>query len=186
MHQSEKASLRHFFINNSNATINFKRQKASWLTDGLAAMQSLKSKDIYGEWIENPICFITPPDAAECLLVGIVNDAYQEQSTKNNTQEKRGEGHTKTAIEGFEQHMPAGMKWNEFLRNAKNKEEFINIIMKFIKSNKDRQLINSPFIVTAGEKFYEFQEGQDKVNKCNHEEADTRIILLPIKRLMML
>ena len=82
--------------------------------------------------------------------------------------------------------MPAGMKWDEFLRNAKNKEEFINIIAKFLKSNKGRQLINSPFIITVGDKIYEFQEGQDKVNKCNHEDTDTRIILLPIKRLMML
>ena len=153
------------------------QQKASWLTDGSAAVQSLKSRDIYGEWIENPIRFITPPEAAECLLVGMVNDAYQEQSTKNNTREKRGEDHMKTVTEGFEQHMPAGMKWSEFLRNAKNKEELINIIMKLIKPNKGRQLINSPFIVTVGDKFYEFQEDQDKVNKCNHEEADTRIIL---------
>ena len=82
--------------------------------------------------------------------------------------------------------MPAGMKWDEFLRNAKNKEEFINIIAKFLKSNKGRQLINSSFIIIVGDKIYEFQEGQDKVNKCNHEEADTRIIILPIKRLMML
>ena len=43
------------------------------------------------------------------------------------------------------------MKSNEFLRNIKNKEKLINIIVKFIKSNKSRQLINSPFIVTAGE-----------------------------------
>ena len=38
LHQSEKASLRHFFINNSNATTNCKPQKASWLTDGIAAV----------------------------------------------------------------------------------------------------------------------------------------------------
>ena len=50
--------------------------------------------------------------------------------------------------------------------------------MKFIKSNKGRPLINSPFIVTARDKIYRFQNGQEKVNECNHEEADTRIILL--------
>ena len=59
--------------------------------------------------------------------------------------------------------MSAGMKWKKFLRNAENKEELINIIVKFIKSNKGWQLINSPFIVTAGDKIYGFQEGQDKV-----------------------
>ena len=79
--------------------------------------------------------------------------------------------------------MPAGMKWNEFLRNAKNKEELINIIVKFIKSSKGRQLTNSPFIVTVRGKIYGFQDGQDKVNQCNHEEADTRIILLAFQEI---
>ena len=70
------------------------------------------------------------------------------------------------------------MKWNKFLRNAKNKKELININVKFIKSDKLRQLINSPFIVTAGNKIYRFEEGQEKINEFNHEEADTRTILL--------
>ena len=78
-----------------------------------------------------------------------------------------------------------GMKSNKFLRNAKNKEELISIIVKFIKSHKGSQLINSPFIVTVGNKTYKFEEGQDKVNKCNYGEADIRILLLLIKRLMI-
>ena len=85
MCQSEKVSLRNFLINNSNATIKCKTQKASWLLDSLAAVQPLNSKDAYGEWIENLLRFITPPEAAECLLVGMVNDTYQELSTENNT-----------------------------------------------------------------------------------------------------
>ena len=70
------------------------------------------------------------------------------------------------------------MKRNNFLGNAKNNEELINIIVKFIKSNKGRQLINSLFIVTSW--------SQDKENECHHEEADTRIILFTIKRPMVL
>ena len=65
----------------------------SWLIDGLAAVQSLRSKDIYREWIESLICFITPLEVAECLLIGMVNDTYQELSTKNDTQNQRGEDH---------------------------------------------------------------------------------------------
>ena len=66
---------------------------------------------------------ITQPEDVECLLVGMVNDKYQELSTKNNTWGQRGEDHKKTVTDGFEQHMPAGMKWNKFLTNAKNKED---------------------------------------------------------------
>ena len=43
LRQSEKASLTNFLINNANAT-NCIPEKASWLIDGLAAVQSLKSK----------------------------------------------------------------------------------------------------------------------------------------------
>ena len=65
--------------------------KASWIIDGLAAVQSLKSKGTYGEWTKSLIHFIAPPEVPECLLVGMVNDTYQELSTKNSTQNQRGE-----------------------------------------------------------------------------------------------
>ena len=53
-----------------------------------------------------------------------------------------------------------------------------NLYIQFIKSNKSRQLINLSFLVTVGDRIYRFQEGQDKTDECNHEEADTTIILL--------
>ena len=74
----------------------------SWLTNGLAAVQSLNSKKTYEEWIENLICLITPPEAAECLLVFIVNDTCQELRTKDNTGGQRGKDNIKAVIEGFE------------------------------------------------------------------------------------
>ena len=58
--------------------------------------------------------------------------------------------------------MSAGMKWKEFLRNAENKEELINIIVKFIKSNKGWQLIYSHFIFAAGDKIYRFKKFNTK------------------------
>ena len=39
--------------------------------------------------MENLIHFITPSEFAECVLVGMVNDAYQELSTKNDTRKRR-------------------------------------------------------------------------------------------------
>ena len=157
----KKVSLKNVLINNSNAATNCIPEKASWLIDSLADVQSLKSKDTSGKWIKSFMHFITPPEVAECLLVGMVNDTYQKPNPKNNTRNQKGEYHIKTAIEGFEQYMSTGMKWNEFLRNAENKKELINLIVKFIKSNKSQQLINSLFTVTTGDKIYRFQEGQE-------------------------
>ena len=59
------------------------------------------------------IRLITPPEVAESLLVGMMNNTYQVLSTKNNTRNQRGEDHIKTFIGGFEQYVSAGMKWNE-------------------------------------------------------------------------
>ena len=73
-------------------------EKASWLLDGLPAVQWLKSKDICGEWIENLIRFITPNENAECPLDVLVNDTYQELSIKNNTKKQRGEDHSHRKI----------------------------------------------------------------------------------------
>ena len=102
----------------------------SWLTDGIAAVQSMKSTKTYGEWIGNLIRLITPPEDEECLLVGMVNYTYQELSTKKKKiRGQRGDCYIKTVTEGFEQHMLAAMKRNKFLRNAKNKKELINIIV---------------------------------------------------------
>ena len=58
--------------------------------------------------------------------------------------------------------MSANMKRNKFLRNAKNKEELINIIVKFIKSNKGWQLLYSHFIFTVGDKIYRFKKFKTK------------------------
>ena len=57
--------------------------------------------------------------------------------------------------------MQTTMKRNKFLRNAKNKEELKNIV-KFIKSNKGRQLIYSHFIFIIGDKIYRFKKFKTK------------------------
>ena len=106
------------------------------------------------DWKFHTFYYLPPYEVAECLLVGMVNGTYQELSTKNNI---------KSVIERFEQHMPAGMKWNKFLRNGKNEEELTNIIMKFIKYDKGQQLFNSSFFVIAKTKSTDFKKIKTKL-----------------------
>ena len=86
---------------------------------------------------------------------------YQKEQPKA---ERRGPHKSSHRIEGFEESMQVSIKWNEFLKNAKTKEELINIIAKFIKSNRARQLIYSPFIVItkARDKIYRFKRFKTK------------------------
>ena len=86
--QSDKASLRHCLIEQSNSTTRDIPQKASWLIDGLAAVQTLKSKSTYGDWLISLMRFMTPPDVAEAILVGMANDTYQELNAKSSTRQR--------------------------------------------------------------------------------------------------
>jgi len=84
-------------------------------------------------------------------------------------------------VEGYEQHMPSGMKWQEFLRNAENKEQLLELITKYVFSLKGRRLIDMPFIITVRNKIHRLNGSGNEEEECNHEEADTRLILLALK-----
>ena len=176
LRQSEKASLRNYLIEQSNVTSTSTPKKASWLVDGMAAVQALKWKKTNGEWIESLLCFITPPVVAEAVLVAVVNDTYKQFSVKSGTRKLRGNEAPRTFVEGYEQHMPSGIKWHEFLRNSANKEQLLELITKYSLSDNGRALLKTPFVITQGEKIYRLQNRTQLVKDCNHEEAVTRLI----------
>ena len=88
-------------------------KRGAWLVDGMASVQTLKSKKTYGEWIESLIRFITPPDIVEAALLGLINDTC---SAKSGTRIQSGENNRRTYVWGFQKHVPSGIKWHEFLR----------------------------------------------------------------------
>ena len=50
--------------------------------------------------------------------------------------------------------------------------------LKFMQSDKGRQLIKASFIITAGNKIYKSHSGQDRENEYDYGEANTGIIFL--------
>ena len=82
-------------------------------------------------------------------------------------------------MDGLEQRMSSGIKWQEFLRNAENKEQLLELITMYVFAENGKRLINTPFVITEGNKNY----GKLK-NDCleeEYEEADTRLVLLALK-----
>ena len=144
----------------------------------------MKPKTTYGEWISCLIKFITPSSSIDQCpkLVGMVNDTYLDCSTKSGTRKKRGEDFQKTFVTGFEQHMTSGTKWQQFLRNSENKKQLLGLISKYVLADKGNE-IKVPFIITVGDENYKLKrtgEVESKTN-CNHEEADSRIVLLALE-----
>ena len=49
---------------------------------------------------------------------------------------------------------------------------------KYLHSGNGRKMIKVPYIITAVNKIYRLQKDGDAEEKCNHEEADTRLVVL--------
>ena len=178
LRQGDKAALRNFMIKESNSDVKTPPENARWIIDGMALFRSIKPKETYSAWFKSAIRCANPPRDAKAIKVEIVNDQYLENSTKASTRQKRGESSKRVHIESVEQKMPQGKNWEEFFHNDANKENLIRIAAKFFRSAEGRELLTIPLIITCGEGAWEISKSNVKVlPKCNHEEADTRIIL---------
>ena len=76
----------------------------------MAAVLAIPPKAIYKDWFEKLIEFVEPPKGSKPTVIGFINDTYRKISIKNGTRKLRGEAGRNTYIDGFEQHMPQGIK----------------------------------------------------------------------------
>lgn len=102
--------------------------------------------------------------------IDVVWDAYRADSLKEATREKRGKG--KRKIVGENTKLPRD--WKNFLLDSSNKEELFAFLSKRIGSfecpteGKKIFITSRENVMSCGEKVMQL---------CNHEEADTRIIV---------
>ena len=61
--------------------------------------------------------------------------------------------------------------------NGENKEQLIKLIFEYVEKLNKKNLLGRP-IFTTGDQTYRLENGQsDVLHECNHEEADTRLVL---------
>lgn len=105
-----------------------------------------------------------------CTRVDVVWDTYLPRSIKESTREKRGKG-VRRKVAG-QTKVPSN--WSDFLRDPTNKQELFQFLSDKVAST-DWPVGNQVFITS----------GVDVVGKgtdhsmppCDHEEADTRIVI---------
>ena len=105
--------------------------------------------------------------------VDVVFDVYLEHSLKVLTREKRGVG-TRTHVDG---HAKIPTTWQEFLRVDENKSELFYFLAE---TNLDESDIQGKTVIFTYNESVRVAAGcvdVSGVECCNHEEADTRIIL---------
>ncbi len=74
LRQSDKSQFRNLLIKESDSTTDVVPKRCAWLTDGMAAIRSLKAKTTYREFIDCLVQFVTPSRELEPNSVGIIND----------------------------------------------------------------------------------------------------------------
>ena len=112
-------------------------------------------------------------------LLRFINDTYKVDIVKNLARQERGTSSTKFNITGFEQNMTQGSTWQELLKDNEYKGQLIEMIKQYILAFGSEILPRSiPFIITSREKDYFISPAGNKViSVCNHEEADTGLVL---------
>ncbi len=176
--QAPKHLFRNFLIEESKALTNIIPTNARWLIDGMAVMRTVKPKQTYGEWMTQLLKFVQPPKETNPLSIELVNDTYLATSIKSSTREKRGEQQQRTYLQGFEQKMPQGNGWSLFFNNIENKTDLISLVAKYMKRYETRKNFLVPMIFTERKETWEATKDSLKMLfYCNHEEADTRLVL---------
>ena len=100
--------------------------------------------------------------------VDIVWDTYKKSSIKDSTREKRGKGQ-KRKVTGETKIAP---NWKAFLQDNTNKKEFFALLTNRVA---DFQFPEDKEIYITSDEYVISSEGPSDIQRCDHEEADTRI-----------
>ena len=121
-----------------------------------------------------------PAHESQAVQIDIVNDQYLRQSTKSGTRVIRADGEVsqRVHIKSVDQKMLSGKEWEEFFHNGENKEDLIALACSFYKSEEGRELFRIPLVINSGEEVWKISRNTiEMLPRCNHEEADTRLVL---------
>ena len=174
LRQGFKAALRNYLIEESISITEEPPKEDNWLIDGMAAVRSIPSQQTWGEYADTLLKFCWPPIQSKSLQLGIIFDSYTTTTTKELTQRRRGVSGRRT----HEKSMPRGKDWDLFLNNSENKTELIQFLVNYFKTDSVRIKLTIPLTVTEEENTWLItQMSIEKLESCNHHEADTRLVL---------
>ena len=81
-------------------------------------------------------------------------------------------------LDSTEQCMVKGKDWLFFFHNIKNKRSLLDIVITFIKNRNITEISNLPITIANDSETWEVtMSGRKRIFECNHEEADSRMVL---------
>ena len=176
LRQAPKHLFRNELFESAKASQDAPPLKARWIVDNMALVRAMKPKKTIAEWMKGFLKFARPSDKYDPLTMELVNDRYEKESAKWGAREGRGEESRRVHIGGFETNMLQGNEWAEFFHNIENKEDLIAVMAKYIMFHESEET-TLPIIFTEKEETWMASEdGLTNIGRCNHEEADSRMI----------
>ena len=114
---------------------------------------------------------IFPDSFITMKLLRFINYTYKIDSIKNMARQKRGTSPAKVNITGFEQNMPQGNNWQEFLKDSEYKDPLIEMMRQYVLEFVSGVLLrSSPFIIASRENEYSISPAE---NRCRHSSCVT-------------
>ena len=156
----------------------FQAEVTAHVIDGAAIVNMRKPKipKTFGEYAEINLLPYFISKLQHVSRLDIVWDQYLPKSLKGHARKVRGEGTRRRVLEST----TIPRNWAEFLRSSDNKKELFCFIAEKIASINagNKQILTTYLdrVLTVHDDG--FTDGfTDEINPCNHEEADTRILL---------
>ncbi|XP_033106462.1 uncharacterized protein LOC117108533 [Anneissia japonica] len=160
-------------------------ENAALMIDGMALIQSIRDvPKTFGELADDILKQIINLAAKyKCSRVDFVTDRYPSISIKNVERLRRAESGTqKVQIYSKDQKTPK--QWKKFLSDGTNKEALVEFLFLVWKDVNLKLVYDIAIYFTHGEECH-ILENKNSVStswpcddlKCDHEEADTRLLL---------
>ncbi|CAG9823956.1 unnamed protein product [Phaedon cochleariae] len=144
------------------------------ILDGAVIEHMLKpgTSVTFGDYISNIFLNYVRKESATVNRLDLVFDRYLENSLKNGTRQKRGEGSRIRVT--LSTKVPKG--WENFLRHADNKTALFELLAESISNSN---IPGKTFFATLEDSVVSSPFGADSSSMapCNHEEADTRLFV---------
>ena len=144
------------------------------------SMRPIKPKSTYREWLVNLLKLVTPREDLNPIDIEIINDTYiNPRVWKVEREASEAEKSRRVHVQGFYREMLKGNEWLAFFNNIKNKTALIKMATNFFKTEDGKKQLSVPLIFTQKEETWMITRdaGARSLFKCNHEGADTRLIL---------
>ena len=175
-----KSKFRNYLIEHAEAVTMSPPCQVTCIYDGMAIIRASSPAATLGQFMSDQLKAFTPPAfwyAKETVVVfgNYIDD--QEFSIKEEERLERGCS-PRVHLGSNDQQLIGSKDFHQFMHNKENKNEFIKPFNDFFEHPETRNHLKVPLTISHRNITKRItRDDTDVTVECNHEEADTRVVL---------